>query len=1671
LRKTFYITTLVLVTTVGLGFAQNPTMPADSLPDLLPRVDAPRDSIRLKSGRRPLLRLPDRYSNRFSQPIPGSPFAPRDPRSLQTQFQFDSSGRLSIYERLAPGSTLPSFNYRPAETITLDQYRALQNRRAYQDLLRGYESRADGKSETSGRGLFPKFNLSNPGLDRIFGASGIEFKPNGSVLLDLGFLFQNIDNPAIPIRQRRTGNFVFNEQAAVNFQGKIGDKMNINANFDTKASFNFENQLKLNYRAQEEDIIQKIEAGNTSLPLNSQLIPGVQNLFGAKAQLRFSKLDVTLVAAQQRSKQESITLRNGAQGRQFEIRIDNYDENRHFFLSQDFRNRYESALRTLPVVTSGITITRLEVYVTNRTQTTETLRNLVGLADLGEAKPYLAQSPTLQPINPTSPADNAANGLYRKVIADPTLRQIDNTTQALDNLGLSKGQDYDILRGAKRLTQNEFRFHPELGYVSLVAPLRNDEILAVAYEYTYQGRKFKVGELTEDYQNRRDDEVIVLKLLKSATLRNRTDLPMWDLMMKNIYSLNTQSVNKQNFQLRIIYKDDITGIDNPNLQEGERFKNRPLLQVLGLDRLNQMGDAQPDGNFDWVDNSTSASSRVNSTGDPRTNAYGGVNAYNNPTPPPNQPGGNQNTFSQTNQVLSNFVEGVTIDARNGRVIFPVLEPFGSALRRNFLPGEEALADKYVHTVLYRSTLADAQQVADKNKFFLKGSFQSAGGSEIQLPFGVDEQSVQVTAGGVGLLAGSDFLVEPGSGRVRIINEAILNSGRDITVTWEKPDLFNNQIRTMLGVRADYRIDRDFNVGATLLRLRETPPANIRRVALGNEPVNNTVFGFDATLKKDSRFLTKMLDALPLIQTKEASSIAFTGEYAQILPGVTPRVSGRSYLDDFEGARTIFDFTRQPNRWRLGATPQAFPQGNRANPLEYSYRRAKVSVYSVDQTFYSGAAFGVRPPDDLDVTQNNYARIVAPQEVFQNRALQNFNLPLSVLDVAYFPEERGMYNYNFDLTPEGLLKTPRQNFGAVTRAITSDNDFDNSNIEIMEFWLMDPFINGQNGVVRDGIRNGNNTTGGKLLINLGDISEDVIPDSRYNFENGLPGGDVVTQAQATPGRPANVDSTAWGRAPRQQFVINAFDNAARERQDIGLDGLGSQNNNADERQFFQQSFLSKLPANLSPAARAAILADPSADDFRYYFNEEANQRNEGIVERYKNFFNYEGNSPETQRATDVTPAATTTPDLEDLNTDNTINDTESYYQYEIPLQKGQLDVGKGFIVDKVQGLNGSTWYLFRVPVRGFTSRVGGINNFKSIRFMRMVLTDWQQPVVLRFAQLQLSGFQYRKYLGDLNPRGLQETPEPYDPAFRVTTVSVEENGPGTKNAGQIPYVVPPGYQRDRDITTLNNAELNEQALNLSVTDLRDGDARAAFKNVNLDLLQYKGLTMSVHMDNLADESGTTGAFIRLGTDFTQNYYEIALKNLKATARGSFNVGEPDPEVIWPAENKFDFSLDDLRRLKANRNQQELAGASPYSEDSEDGRFTYTVVGNPDFSAVQILMLGVRNPKTGDEQTKSFNVWFNEFHASGFDQTSGKAAIARADIKLADFANLSLTGAFKTYGYGGVQTRISERERANSLEFGLASSIALDKLLPDKWGLRIPVYVSFDRRTVVVLCANH
>lgn len=1665
--KSYFIIGLIaaLWLVAYVGVAQQPTN----------RRPAVQDTSRNDRQSRRLLysRWNDRIGNRFIYTPPRSTFFLKEPKGLSNDFRLDTTRRISVYERIGDAK-LPTLNYRDPLSMSYEDFQKLQDKRVFNYLWRDYSSKQDGKGALGARGLLPKLDLP-PGLDRIFGSNLVDFKPNGFVLLDFGVLHQNIDNPQVPIRQRKSTNFLFNEQININFNGKIGDKLGMLTNFDTKSSFNFENQFKLDYRPgnlptnsanlpnssnlpnasglgqngvpglgqnggagqnpfgglgagpqnyipENESIIQGIQAGNINWQIPSQLIPGVQNLFGAKVDLRFGRLTTTVVASQQRSKQQCITLRGGVQNRPFEIRADAYDENRHFFLSYFFRNNYERWLGNIPLVMSGVTITRLEVYVTNRTNNTETLRNFVAFSDLGESAPVSSTNPNLAPIVANQPVNNKSNGLYQKVTNDPELREADKTSFALDSrYNLRRGDDYDLLRGARKLNEREYKFQAELGYISLLTPLRNDEILAVAYEYTLNGQKYKVGELTEDYQARRDDEVLVLKLLKSSTIRNNTSHPMWSLMMKNIYSLNTTQVGKQNFQMRVIYKDDLTGIDNPNLQEGP-IANVPLLRVMGLDKLNPLNDpvldnsgkAMGDGNFDFVDN-------------------------------------------------------VTIDSRFGRIIFPVLEPFGSNLVKQF-NSDPVLANKYVFNELYRTTQIDAQQVTEKNKFFLKGSFQgSSGGASIALPFGVSEKSVTVRAGGVQLQPGIDYAVEGQSGSVRLINESVLNSGRDIEICYEQPDLFQNQIRRLLGTRLNYVVNRDMQIGMTAMNMRETPPGFLTRAALGNDPVNNSIIGADITFRKESRFLTRLLDKLPLLQTKEISAIQFQGEIAQSFAGLHPQVRNRIMIDDFEAARTQFDLTRQPTRWRLGGTPQQFPQGSPTNPLEYAYNRAKISAYTIDITFSPQAQVGlsVRPNITTQDFNNFYERLFTPQDIFKGRGQYLVNLPENILDIAYFPRERGMYNFNTDLDPDGRLKNPRKNFGAITRAIGSDVDFDNANVEIMEFWLMDPFKEGPNGVVRDGVTNTNNTTGGKLYFNLGEVSEDVVKNGRYDFENGLPLDEKRTST--TGPLPANVAQSAWGYSTRQQYIINAFTNepGARPKQDVGLDGLS----NEEERTFFQ-NYIQNLPPTLKTGARNQILTDPSGDDFEFYFSAKADSANKKIVERYKSYMGVENNTPEFQSNNEITAAATNLPDIEDLNTDNTINDQEAYYEYEVDLKPGQLDVGKPYIVDKVSAPNGAgeevNWYLFRIPVREFTRKVGNINGFKSIRFVRMYMTDWEQPVVLRFAQLQMVATQYRKYTGDLNARGLQEVPEPYDAQFKIATVSVEENSApvttGGQGQGRNIYTVPPGWQRDVDYTTPNQRPLNEQSMSLCVTNLRDGDSRAAFKNVtSQNLLFRERLKMFVHMQNDQNENGQVSAFMRLGTDVSEHYYEIEVTNLQATP-----PNEADPQRVWPQQNEIDIEIPWLIEAKAERDRQASGTISaPYTVTKTDalGRvYRITVVGRPDLSNVMIIMIGMRNPRTPDQQPKSFCIWVNEMHVQGFDNQSGTAAIARADIKLADLGTVQVAGKYTTFGFGGVQQKLTDRSRDDSREFSLSAALALDKFLPEKWGFKIPLYVNYDLRDV-------
>ena len=1556
-------------TTSMLLFQQvNDSIPADSIP------------ATYQKSRQPTYDARDRLGDPFSDPTTESPFINKDPFGLNLEIEVDTGLNYSIYEEMN------GIDYRSPTIMNFEEYSELVERQMIRDYWKTKAAELDGESAISGKRLIPKIPIS-PVFDRIFGGSFVDIQPNGSVTLDFGFRSERIFNPAIPIRRQKQGTFDFDQRIGMNVIGKIGEKLRVTANFDNNTSFDFENDLRVEYTGFEEDIIKKIEIGNVSMGVSNSLMRGSQNLFGVKTELQFGKLFVTGVFSTQRGSADAITIEGGAQAREFEYSSASYDENRHFFLGHFFRDNYNSWLSSLPQIISRVNITRVEVYVLNRNNDTETLRNFAAYMDLGEGE-VIERTDIFTSNDPNRPNSNGANNLL-DVVSGPEFRDVNQVSDALLGLGLNKSSDFEVIRGARKLNEREYTVNKQLGYISLFRKLQNDEVLAVAYEYNINGQNYKVGELTDDYANRPEDQVIFLKLLRPGKIN--TTANTWDLMMKNVYSLNANQVAQEGFQLRIIYRDDITGQDNPSLHEGVNTKNIPLVELFGLDQLNSNLDPQPDGNFD-------------------------------------------------------FVDGLTIVTETGNIIFPVLEPFGKDLEKLFTDTEQDLKDRFVFNELYTGTKNDAEQNVLKNKFFIKGQLQAGSSNEIVLPgINIAENSVTVTAGNTILTEGVHYRVDYNLGKVIIIDEGILISGKQINISYEKADLFNFQTRSLMGTRLDYRFNEDMNLGGTLLYLNERPL--ITRISVGSEPVRNVKWGLDFNYRKESRFLTELVDALPLISTKEPSNIVFNAEFAQLLPGTSNRNGGEgiAYLDDFEAAVTPFNLS-SPISWKLASTPET--DDNRfglpsANNLESGFKRAKTAWYIVDNVFYRSNDSNT--PDNID-TENHYSRSVIPQEIFAEQDRQQVNINLPIFDVAYFPTERGPYNYNPDIQNDGTLPDPEENWGGLTRAITSDVDFDKTNIEFVEFWIMDPFISGPNGRVLVGDNPVNNTDlNGKLILNLGSVSEDVIPDDNHGFENGMPADGIVT--------PDNVNSSAWGLTTREQFLTNAFDNStsARENQDIGLDGLNSESELSDT---LYSEFKQRVAA-LPPAIRQQIEADISGDDFSYFLDAEKDAENQQIVERYMNFNNMENNSPvATSNSQSFIPSGSNFPENEDLNIDNTISDLEEYYEYTIDLNPSALVVGNQNIQDKVTNtINGDevSWYLFRIPVRQPDRVQGSIEGFKSIRYLRMYMTGFTDPVVLRMADFHLVGSQWRRFTENLEETGFFEDRDVQDPRFTISVVSEEKN-PG--------YVVPPGFRRDRDNTSTLERRLNEQSIELCVEDLPDRDARAVFKNVDFDLINYGRIKMFLHAESETTQDDELTAFLRIGTDFTQNYYEIQIP-LKMSPDGS-----TDPRDIWPLENEIDLDIDALYQLKSLRNRLNADINLPFPQDGPQmvDRHGIRVLGNPDMSTVYAMMIGIRNPESLDAAPKSVCIWANELRVSDFDQTNGWAANASLNMKLADLGNVTASVRHSTFGFGAIQDRISQRTREETTEFDVSASLSLDKFFPERFGLQIPMFASYQKSTI-------
>ena len=1420
--------------------------------------------------------------------------------------------------------------------------------------------------------------------DKIFGPGGVRIKMMGTAELKLGGNIKNIDNPSLPVRNRRTKSIDFDEKINLNVTGKVGDKLNMNLNYNTDATFDFDTKnIKLRYEGKEDEIIKLIEAGNITFPSQNSLIKGASSLFGVRTDMQFGRLKLQTVFSQKKSSTTSVSSKGGVQLTPFEINVADYEENRHFFLAQYFRERYDAAMQQLPNLTTGIQITRVEVWVTNKTGTTANTRNIIALADLGESRSTRwGSGGTVSSV----PA-NTANGEYQAMTTDyVAARQSEQTMTVLDGVPqFTGGSDYEKLSSARLLNSSEYTVNSALGYISLHTTLQPDQVLAVAFEYTSGGRVYQVGEFASDHTN--TSEAIFVKSLKNTS--NHPMQPNWRLMMKNVYYLASQ-VERTKFRLDIKYQSDTTGVWL-NYIPVQQVKDTPLLRVLGCDRLDNNNRPNSNGYFDYVEDYT---------------------------------------------------------VSDGRVFLPAVEPFGQTLRR-YLASHGVSADeaeRYVFAELYDTTRTAARQMAEKNKYMLVGQYRGTSANVISLgAYNVPQGSVVVTAGGVVLTEGSDYSVDYAVGEVTILNQSIIDAGTNVNVSLESDTDYGMQRKTMLGLNWQYDVSKALQLGGTLQYLTEQPLTS--KVTMGSEPLRNMLWGLNINWRQESQWLTNMLNRLPFLHCTKPSQLSFTGEFAQLLAGQAGGTqSHASYIDDFENAKNGIDVS-EPKAWVMSSVPSMFTEHADRDSVTSGFNRALLAWYNIDPifTYRSSSLTPSHIKSDLQQLSNHYVRSVYVSELYPNRQQSTYSgvtATLPILDLAYYPEERGAYNLTTDLTADGHLRNPQQRWGGMMRRLDT-NDFETANIEYVEFWLLDPFIYAD----RDG---GAADYGGDLYINLGEVSEDVLRDGKKFSESNMP-----VDGQGSFIR------TAWGKVPQQPTETYAFATTAgaRLKQDVGLNGL------TDEEERSQPAYVRFLEGvQVNDSVRAAIHADPANDNYHYYRGRDYDERKTSILERYKRINMPQGNSPDSDSQTEgYDTSYKTTPDVEDINQDYTLNEYERYYQYRVSIRPEDMRLGYNHITDiretTVPLRNGTSetvrWYQFRIPISQYDQRVGNINDFTSIRFMRMFLTQFRRPVVLRFGSLDLVRGEWRIYQQPLTNGATTGTIE-------VSAVNIEENN----DKRPVNYVLPPGISRVTDPSQPQLVEDNEQAMNLVVRNLAPAESKAVYKNTMLDLRRYRNLQMFVHANHLIDDAtdlqhGDLAVFVRLGSDYKNNYYEYEIPLTLTPDRNDYNkYSIDDRRAVWPEANMLDVNLSAFTRLKRQRNKSRAQGGAVFTQiysepDANHTGCTVSILGNPSLGEVRTLMIGVRN-KSGTQ--KSGEVWVNELRLRDFNDNGGWAVSGAMNMQLSDVGTVNVSGRMMTSGFGGLEESVLQRSTDDYKTYSVTASIELGRFFPDKAKVSAPLYYS-------------
>lgn len=1472
--------------------------------------------------------------------------------------------------------------------------------------------------EGTGRGLLD-FSLQIPGgqesaFTTIFGKPEVNLRVNGVAQMNVGASVQKSEDPSLPPDQQTRVDPTFDQNLQLNIQGTIGDKLTIQTDWDTERTLDYQNTLNIVYEGYEDEIIKSIEMGNVSLNTGNSLVRGSGALFGIKSVAELGSLRLTSVVSQQDGESNVETISGGSQERQIEIRPADYSDDQHFFMDFYTRQEFETSMANPQQLSQTLQIADVEVWVLRENiQAEEGSKLAVALADLG-----VNQQPDGSYAAPDNRSDPFPDQLLDQ-FRDPQTAISASELNIDDSRNFEEGYFTPLQEGV------DYTINKITGYISLNRVLGSREVLAVAFNYRGANNEIvEVGEINSGGGDR-----IFLKMLRPKNVS--TDNSLFPLTMRNIYSLGVSNITRESLELELQYTEDNVA---SNRLPG---RGTTMLQDLGLDRVDTQGALQPDNQIDI------------GTG--------------------------------------------TLDPQNGLIIFPYLQPFGDRIREVLQdsPASQADVDRLAYDELYTERQRNAAQ-SSKNSFYqFDGTSRGGVQENFNLGIALVEGSVRVYANGTELQENVDYQVDYSFGSITILNERYTAPGQDIRIEYENQSLTSIEQKTFTGFRAEYGFTDNISIGGTYFRFSERPLDD--KIRLGDEPINNAVIGFDANAEFDAQFITRFLDNLPVLQTREPSEISFSGEFAQLRPGVaeTRAVSqairnnelfpdeenGLAFIDDFEGANIKISLLNA-TRWNLAAAPAAVPGYDADAPffeeddfpgtpisstqsrIERSDLRSQFAWYTIPRniaTILDGVEFTAES-EPVEVT-----------DVFPGRETQNPQEEIiNTLDVFYDPTTRGPYNYNNNL--KTLLEDESERtWGGMTAVIPAgQEDFSQNNIEFLEFWVQPVLPNGQmpgGAAIED--------YDGKIFIDIGLMTEDVVPNTKLNTEDGL----ALNPETLILDNPSNPRSAIPANPPPPE---GQFSNANRDLEDVGLDGLPNIEgaNNLNEQTVFDD-FIDQMREQFGANSQEFqdIISDPSNDDYLFYGQQAVQDL--PLHEKFHRLLGYyDGNTPIDQ---DDKRAITNRPNTEGLVNPSTVSLTNAYFQYEVdlnPADQANLEIGSPgtFIADRVPGSRQQDrWYQVRIPLSEFKRKIGDINDFQNITYIRIWMSGYEKPFTLRFATLEFVGSQWRQD---------EEINEQSDPSaqIRISSLNIEENS----NRRPIPYRQPEGAIRAENRASQLQSLQNEQSIVMDVNNLSPG-ATQLIRRVypgGLDLLNYSNMRMFVHGEGYENREDAE-LVMRFGNDLENNYYEYRQPVTPSDPNFPYQQFEPsnnaqleeEAEQVWLYDqNSMNIVLSAFNQLKQLRDQEEGSSFSEVYERSdilEDAvpGAVVAIKGNPSLGRVTEVGMGIKNPfdpndPSGDgTPVLDAQMWLNELRVSGFDNEKGWAANAKSTIKLADFATVNANVTRQTQGFGSLDSRLGQRRVSNEFAYDVNTSVNLDSFIPERFGWSIPVNLSTRRSSSI------